>query len=211
MPPFIKTDTYEIALCRASGERGCRFSLVADKDLAERVELAVCRSGWPEFLAGSSQNRPNRHKRFSISISGCPNGCSRPQIADIGLLWACRPQVSHQDCTQCGLCAAACRETAISGALPVIDYGSCVACGDCEQACPEGAITCERGLRIQVGGKLGRHPRLGTELTGVYSSDEVTGAVTRALHLLMDPDSKARRLGDIFDKLNDEDIRNLFS
>jgi dissimilatory sulfite reductase (desulfoviridin) alpha/beta subunit len=33
------------------------------------------------------------HHEFRISISDCPNACSRPQITDIGLIGACHPVV----------------------------------------------------------------------------------------------------------------------
>jgi len=34
-----------------------------------------------------------------------------------------------------------------------------------------------RGFRLLIGGKLGRHPRLATELPGLYDADQVLGMV----------------------------------
>ena len=54
------------------------------------------------------------YHEFRISISHCPNACSQPQIVDVGLIGACRPEVTGEDCTLCGECLQICRETAIS-------------------------------------------------------------------------------------------------
>ena len=54
------------------------------------------------------------HHEFRVSISDCPNACSRPQIADLGLIGARRPRVTDETCSQCGACVEVCREEAIS-------------------------------------------------------------------------------------------------
>lgn len=105
------------------------------------------------------------HHKLRISISGCPNGCSRPQIADIGLVGFVRPAVAGEDCTACGACAAACPDKAISvdGGPPEFDRALCQGCLRCRNACPSGCITLSPpGARILLGGKLGRHPRFAT-------------------------------------------------
>lgn len=35
----------------------------------------------------------------------------------------------------------------------------------------------KKGFKVQIGGKLGRHPQLAKELPGIYSKDEVIGIV----------------------------------
>ena len=57
---------------------------------------------------------------------------------------------------------------------PVVDYSRCLACGQCIRECPSGSLRKgAQGYRVLLGGKLGRHPRLGEELPGVYSGKEV--------------------------------------
>lgn len=103
------------------------------------------------------------HHKLRIAIAGCPNGCSRPQIAEVGLVGYVRPAVSPAECTRCGACAAACPDTAIAvnGAPPVFDPATCQGCLRCRAACPVGCITLSPpGVRVLLGGKLGRHPHL---------------------------------------------------
>lgn len=114
--------------------------------------------------------------QFLISVSGYPNGCSRPQIADFGLLQADYPAVIEDACTGCAECAQVCKEKAIDFQTGVasIDPEYCLYCGHCIRACPEGALYSDvQGYRVQVGGKLGRHPRLGEDLKGIKSRDQV--------------------------------------
>ncbi len=103
------------------------------------------------------------HHKLRISISGCPNSCSRPQIADVGLVGFVRPAVTPEDCVTCSACEAACPDAAISvdGAPPVFDLTACQGCQRCCNACPVSCITLSHhGVRVLLGGKLGRHPRL---------------------------------------------------
>jgi dissimilatory sulfite reductase (desulfoviridin) alpha/beta subunit len=49
--------------------------------------------------------------------------------------------------------------------VPAVDRSKWVMCGKCVKVCPSGAMEeAEKGWRIMVGGKLGRHPQLGREL-----------------------------------------------
>ncbi len=102
------------------------------------------------------------HQKLHISISGCPNGCSRPQIADIGLTGFVRPRVNTRECTQCGLCEADCPDRAVQliDGPPTFDRSLCQGCNHCVQSCPEGCFTyISSGARLFVGGRLGRRPR----------------------------------------------------
>ena len=94
------------------------------------------------------------HHEFRISISDCPNACSRPQIVDVGLNGARRPSVSDETCNQCGACKEVCRENAISfqDSIPIVDHSRCLSCGRCVEVCPTGTLQeAARGYRILVG------------------------------------------------------------
>jgi dissimilatory sulfite reductase (desulfoviridin) alpha/beta subunit len=52
-----------------------------------------------------------------------------------------------------------------------------------------------------VGGKLGRHPRLATELPGIFSEKDVLHILGKALTLYMEHYSRVKRFGDLFDFL----------
>ena len=103
------------------------------------------------------------HHKLRMSISACPNACSRPQIADVGLVGFVRPVVAPDTCTLCGSCEAACPDSAIRvhEAPPEFNRAACQGCFKCRDACPVGCITHDvSGVRVLLGGKLGRHPRL---------------------------------------------------
>ena len=65
---------------------------------------------------------------------------------------------------------------------PEINADLCLMCGLCVKACLTGSISeGDRGFRVQIGGKLGRHPRLATELPGIYNEDDVLNIINRCL------------------------------
>ncbi len=107
------------------------------------------------------------HHKLRIAIAGCPNGCSRPQIADIGLVGFVQPQVTPEKCIACRACEAACPDTAIEvDDIARLDHAACQGCTTCRDVCPPGAIALSApAVRILMGGKLGRHPHL-AEVTG---------------------------------------------
>ena len=146
------------------------------------------------------------HHEFRVSISDCPNACSRPQIADIGLIGAATPEISDAPCTGCGACVAACRESAIdlkdAETGPVIDYDKCLACRKCCKVCPCGTLReGQRGWGILIGGKLGRHPRLGRELEGIFLKDKALAVVEKCVDHYMAYTVEGERFGDVIDRV----------
>jgi anaerobic sulfite reductase subunit C len=149
------------------------------------------------------------HHEFRVSVSDCPNACSRPQIVDLGLIGACEPRVSGGLCTECGECVEVCQEKAIllKDGMPRIDESKCVFCGQCIRLCPTGALEeCRSGYRILVGGKLGRHPRLGTELPGIYTREGVFQLVDRCMYHYQRHCLKGERLGEILERTGVGDL-----
>ena len=124
------------------------------------------------------------HHKLHIAIAGCPNGCSRPQIAEVGLVGFVRPAVEPAECTACGACARACPDTAITVAdgPPVFDTTACQGCVQCRQACPHRCIHLSPpGVRVLLGGKLGRHPRLAQVAGEQFTPSEVIGMLDRVI------------------------------
>jgi anaerobic sulfite reductase subunit C len=106
------------------------------------------------------------HHKLKIALAGCPNGCSRPQIADLALVGAAQPSFDAQACTACGQCAEACPDEAIEIAETARWQAQrCLGCHQCARICPAGAINLSPPrARVLLGGKLGRHPRLAQEV-----------------------------------------------
>ena len=145
------------------------------------------------------------HHGFRVSLSDCPNACSRPQIADIGLIGATSPHVTDAGCSRCGACQDVCREGAIElsedSEQPRIDPSKCVSCGACVRACPTAALAeGEKGHRLLLGGKLGRHPQLGRELKGIYSRKDSMKIVDKCLHHYVRNCVEGERFGEILNR-----------
>jgi len=103
------------------------------------------------------------HQKLRLAVAGCPNSCSRPQIADVGVVGMARPEADPALCQTCGACAEVCPDHAViaDDAPPVFDRLVCQGCGKCRDICPTKCITLSApAARILVGGKLGRHPHL---------------------------------------------------
>lgn len=141
--PNVLVDT---AVWKQVVERWCR-----ERDISERLR---CRVPGETVLL---------HHKLRIVIAGCPNGCSRPQIADIGLVGYVRPSVVPESCTACGACATVCPDVAITvaDAPPLFNATTCQGCLRCRNTCPHTCIHLTNpGIRVLLGGKLGRHPHL---------------------------------------------------
>ncbi len=142
------------------------------------------------------------HHEFRVSISDCPNACSRPQITDIGLIGTCSPIIMDQDCTKCDACVEACKEKAVllKDGRPVIRADRCLSCGQCARLCPTGTISeGETGFRVLVGGKLGRHPRLATILPGIYPAEDIQRILNICLDHYRTYCLKGERFGEVLD------------
>jgi anaerobic sulfite reductase subunit C len=184
------------------GPTGCPNAVATSPDLVQKLEQQLETRHFREFLKEKVQGPLKMHHEFRVSLSTCPNACSRPQIVDFGIIGALRPEFSDESCTRCGACVEACREHAITLAEfpdnPVIDFERCLACGQCIKACPTGTLMeGEKGYRVMVGGKLGRHPQLGRELPGILSEEDLPAVLDRILDHYQEYNEKGERLGEV--------------
>jgi len=191
--------TYNITRCKGI-EQGCPFLIPDVPDPEAALERIVEDSGWPELLRESTSGEPKPHQQVRIVLAGCPNACSRPQIADFGLIRAGTPTIDAATCTDCGACAATCPEGAIrsEGGVHRIDQDKCLYCLRCRGVCPEGALQAQStGYRVLVGGRLGRRPMLARELCGIYSLGQGLDLLAGCLALLRRRFVPGIRLGDL--------------
>ena len=191
------------------GPSGCPNRIGDDASLSGRIEEHLASLDLKAFLKSRVNGPLKMHHEFRISLSDCPNGCSRPQIVDVGLMGASRPAVTDEQCSQCRSCVDNCRENAIelTDQGPVIDFDKCLFCGHCHRDCPTRSLIEEKqGYRILVGGKLGRHPQLGRELPGIFSPDQAMAVIKKCLTRFMTHFQGKERFGDILNRVGCDDL-----
>ena len=191
---------YQTEIC--FGPNGCKNRANPGDRLLERVDALLEAEDLLAFLKDNVQGDLKYHHSFRVAISDCPNACSQPQIKDIGILGACIPGVTDTECTLCGACVEACRENAITldegQDKPEIDFEQCVMCGKCVDACPTGTLSeGQKGYRVQLGGKLGRHPRLARELSGIFSEEQVLEIVKDCIRFYKENSRRGQRFAQI--------------
>jgi anaerobic sulfite reductase subunit C len=196
---------YRVETCFGPG--GCPNRAVISDGFPWTLETVVSRRDLRSFLKERVKGPLKMHHEFRISVSDCPNACSRPQIVDIGLIGACVPEVTEEPCSECGTCMEACKENAITvqNDQPSIDESNCLFCGQCAAVCPTGTLKeGKKGYRVLVGGKLGRHPRLAEEVPGIFSRDEALHIVEKCLNLYKERSVRGERLGEILERMEKE-------
>ena len=186
---MCSSDLVILETCRGVTPGVCPHAApLAASTLAELVELAAC-AAVPEALAELA--RPlRRHEQFRLAVSACPNACVRPQVADLGLLAVREATIAPEACHGCAACVEVCPDAAIgvSAGKAVIDQGTCLGCGACARVCLRRAIASGPvAYRVYLGGRLGRRPRLGTNLgRDLAPREAVELARERAPDLLID-------------------------
>ena len=204
---------YRIDTC--FGKNGCPKRTCIGDGLMERVEAFMKGEDLLGFLKQQVKGDLKFHHEFRITLADCPNACSQPQIKDIGIIGALTPAVTDASCSRCEGCVAICREDAVTLEMekggPQIHLQRCLACGQCIGACPTGTLSeGERGFRVQLGGKLGRHPQLARELPGIFNEDEVLEIVRDCVAFYKKNSTRGRRFARIFRKSDFEDFSRRF-
>ena len=187
------------------GQSGCPNRIDTGEAMSPRLETLLRAHNLKEFMQGRVSGPLKLHHEFRVTLADCPNTCSRPQIVDIGLISASLPKLSESPCSECGACLADCREEAITLAGPEtgpqFDWQRCLACGQCAIACPTGAIAQGlTGYRILLGGKLGRHPQLGQELSGIFSAEATLTIIDTCLAHFKAENRQGERFGEVLNR-----------
>ncbi len=201
-----QTRGFEIEQCFGADE--CPNRSVDFDGIYERMEQVLEKKDLQQFLRSTVDGPIKMHHAFRISVSGCPNACSRPQIVDFGLVGASMVDVTDAGCTGCMACYDVCREDALGPSSdtgedspPIIRRSACLMCGSCADVCPSGTLmSVKKGFRIMLGGKLGRHPQFGKELPGVWSHDEVLEILSACVDHFKKHNRGGERFGDILNR-----------
>ncbi len=149
--------------------------------------------------------------KVRISISACPNACTSPLLNEIGIVGLNRPIRVPGMCTGCGTCMEYCKEEAIiiKRGVSVLDPSRCVECGTCIRSCPYALLKSSgEYYLVTVGGRRGRHPKIGRELIAVKSPESVLFVVEKVVAWVYRRAWSGRLLSDQMDELQFETLRD---
>jgi dissimilatory sulfite reductase (desulfoviridin) alpha/beta subunit len=144
--------------------------------------------------------------KFKIAVGGCPNNCVKPDLNDVGIVGQKVPLYDPSLCKGCTKCAIviACSKQACSKKNEVlkIDREVCNNCGLCIEKCPYGAVSDGKiGYKITVGGRWGKHIRIGTPLNKVFTKDETMDIIEKTILLFRDKGVPGERLSTMVERL----------
>jgi dissimilatory sulfite reductase (desulfoviridin) alpha/beta subunit len=200
---------YQVDACFGPG--GCPNRAVIGDGLVEQIEGVLKQADLLAFLKHRVKGELKFHHEFRVTLSDCPNACSQPQIKDIGIIGACTPMITGEECSRCEACVDACKEDAINlsteGPYPQLDDAKCLYCAQCMQVCPTGTLVeGTKGFRVHLGGKLGRHPRLAREMPGIYSEQQVLEIIMDCIDFYKENSRNGERFSHILKSSGFDDI-----
>lgn len=155
----------------------CRLNCSKSARDWKNLYYMLCRQLNKLNLSGAIQDKFQTvlyHHLPKISLAGCPNGCSQPNIKDFGISGYVTPKITTVACSGCKLCINTCLEKAITWQSNgiIIDRTICLSCGDCQNVCPTGSLIAgESGWTLRMGGRVGRHPKF-AQFAGIVTTDE---------------------------------------
>ena len=190
-----KDEIVNIIAC--PGTERCKFANIDTIGLARMIDAKLFGRAMPV--------------KMRIALSGCPNGCTSPMLNEIGVIGRVNPvRTTERICTGCGNCVHYCKENAIKikNGISVLDEGTCVQCGVCVQSCSFDLVRAEnRHYLITVGGRRGRHPKIGRTLLTVESPDQVIAVIEKIVDWVYRRAWSGRLLSEQLDELHFDTFR----
>ena len=189
-----KDEVVNIISC--PGTSRCKFANIDTIALAEKIDKKLFGKAMPV--------------KVRIAISGCPNACTSPMLNEIGIIGRIRPIRTEGLCTGCGSCVHYCRENAIRirNGISELDEGKCVQCGTCVKSCSFNLLKeLHTHYLITVGGRRGRHPKIGHELLMVDNEEKVLCVIEKIVDWVYRRAWSGRLLSEQMDELHFEKFR----
>jgi dissimilatory sulfite reductase (desulfoviridin) alpha/beta subunit len=184
-----KDEVVNIISC--PGTERCKYANIDTINLAKRIDEKLFGKVMPV--------------KMRIGLSGCPNACTSPMLNEIGIIGRIRPIRTPGLCTGCGSCVQYCKEDAIRirNGISELDEEKCVQCGMCVKSCSFNLLkSLHTHYLITVGGRRGRHPKIGRELMTVETEDQVLFAVEKIIDWVYRRAWSGRLLSEQLDELH---------
>jgi anaerobic sulfite reductase subunit C len=178
------------------GVERCKFANIDTIGLARQIDAKLFGKEMPV--------------KMRIALSGCPNACTSPMLNEIGIIGRVMPERTEGLCTGCGTCVEYCKEKAIviKNGISILKDDKCVQCGVCVQSCPFDLLKTKHShFLITVGGRRGRHPRIGRELLTVEHEEQVIYAVEKIVNWVYRRAWSGRLLSEQLDDLHFDKLR----
>ena len=189
-----KDEIVNIIAC--PGVERCKFANIDTISLAKKIDKKLFGKEMPV--------------KMRIALSGCPNACTSPMLNEIGVIGRVRPLRTPGLCTGCGSCVEYCKEKAIKirNGISELKEDKCVQCGVCIQSCHFDLLKAEhRHFLITVGGRRGRHPKIGRPLLTVETEEQVIFAIQKIVDWVYRRAWSGRLLSEQLDELHFEKFR----
>lgn len=178
------------------GIERCKFANIDTIGLAKKIDKKLFGKEMPV--------------KMRIAISGCPNSCTSPMLNEIGIIGRIRPVRTPGLCTGCGTCVEYCKEKAIKikRGISELDNDRCVQCGVCVQSCPFDLLKAEHShYLVLVGGRRGRHPKIGRELVTLETEEQVIVAIEKIVNWVYRRAWSGRLLSEQLDDIQFDKFR----
>ena len=178
------------------GIERCKFANIDTIGLAKKIDHQLFGKEMPV--------------KMRIALSGCPNACTSPMLNEIGVIGRVRPLRTPGLCTGCGSCVQFCKEKAIviRNGISELKEEKCVECGVCVQSCHFDLLKAEhRHYLITVGGRRGRHPKIGRQLLTVETEEQVLFTIQKIVDWVYRRAWSGRLLSEQLDEINFEKFR----
>ena len=179
------------------GSERCKFANVDTRGLAKKIDAKLFGKPMPV--------------KMRIALSGCPNACTSPMLNEIGVVGRIRPVRTEGLCTGCGACVHYCKEDAIKirNGISELDDKKCVQCGMCVKSCSFNLLkSLHTHYLITVGGRRGRHPKIGRELLTAETEEQVLFAIEKIIDWVYRRAWSGRLLSEQLDELEFGNFKN---
>ncbi|MDD1686560.1 4Fe-4S dicluster domain-containing protein [Methanoregula sp.] len=184
-----KDEVVNIISC--PGTERCKFANIDTIGLAKKIDAKLFGKQMPV--------------KMRIGLSGCPNACVSPMLNEIGIIGRIKPIRTEGLCTGCGMCVHYCKESAIRirNGISELDDEKCVQCGTCVKSCSFNLLKeAHTHYLITVGGRRGRHPKIGRELLTVETEEQVLFVIDRIIDWVYRRAWSGRLLSEQMDELH---------